>query len=116
MRVGVANIDGQRIPPLLLEDGSETMFNLGKRLIPTGRVPLVASVYHRCTNAIRIGLQFLKAIGLRAKIALTEYILLIALNGDHFLPLCGNLQPAGSFAEWTGDIARPCSHQLKSSF
>src|SRR6266487_3675170 len=109
MRVRVADIDGQRIAPILLKDRHQSTFDLCKSIIPTYLHPLVTLAHHWLANAIWIGMQFFETIGFRANIAMAENILSISANGYDLTTMRFNLQSTCGFTKRTCCVTDLCA-------
>ena len=109
MGVRIADVDCERITPLLLKQGNEPALDLSESIFPAHIQPLVAPAQHGLSNAVWVGVQFLETVGFRTDIALAEDILTISPDGDNFATPRFDLSSTGCFAKGTGGVADFCS-------
>lgn len=80
------------------------LLDLGEGVVPTGRKPAFSSANQGRAQAVRVGMQFFKAVGFGVEIALAKDIVFVAANREDVFSAGRDLKAAGSLAEWAGDV------------
>ena len=83
MGVRVADVESERVTPILLNNRHQSTFDLSESILPAHSQPLVTPAQHRFSNAVTVGMQFLETVGLRTDVALAENVLTISPDGDN---------------------------------
>jgi len=102
--VGVAEVHGHRVAPVLLEDRQQPAFDLGEGLLPRGRVPLAVALHEGGPEPVGILVQLLEGRPLRADEAGAEDVGAVAADALDGLVDQGDLQATARLAEGAGAV------------
>jgi len=97
----IAGVHADGVVAVLLANGEQSRRDLVVGLIPTDGVPAVRRAPHRLPQPVRIVIQLLEAVGLRADVAVREWIVLVAAHRENRVALDLDREAAGGFAEGT---------------
>ena len=104
--VRVAEVNRQRVVPVLGLHRAEPLGGVGDRLVPRHLLPLpLGGAHHRGTQAVGIVVDVLERKGLGADVPPRERILLVPAHRDDRVGVVElHLEPAHRLAEGAGDV------------
>ena len=111
--LGIAEIDGERVRPVLLADRSETRVDGFERLVPRRLVKGLAAPHQGSADPVGIRFELLERSPLRAQETVTEHVVAIAAHERDGPPLEPQLEPARRLAQMTRAVlgSRCCSRR-----
>jgi hypothetical protein len=102
---GVAEVGGDGLPTVRLDDTGKAAFDFPERLIPAGLAPLVAGPDHRTTEPVRILVQSSEACALGTDVSPRERIVLVPSDGQHLSAVIeGQAQSTYGIADRAGAV------------
>ena len=104
--VRVAEVDGHRVLPVLGDQRREPAVDLLERLVPARLHQLAVAADQRRGQPVRILVELLDPVRLRADEAVAEHVVHVAADRDHLPSLGLDLEAAGGFAERAGPVVR----------
>ncbi len=91
MCIWVADIDGEGIPPTLLQERHQSALDLSERILPAHAQPPVIPTHQWFADTIRIGMQLLETVSFWTDVAMAENVLSISPDGENLAATCFDL-------------------------
>ena len=101
---GVAEVDGDRVAPVLGEHLREAVVDRRERLLPARLDQLAVAAHERLGQAVGVLVKLLQALRLRAEEAAAEDVVGVAADRDDLVAAHRHRQAAGRLAERTGAV------------
>ena len=106
VHVRVAQVEGDRVPAVRLDDPGQPVVHGRERLVPADRLPPVAPAQSRLADPVGVGIQMAEARALRAQVAAAERVVAVAAHAGDLVAVHGQLQPACRLAQRAGGVGQ----------
>jgi hypothetical protein len=110
VRVGIADVDGERVVAVALAQRREPGVDRGERLVPGHFAKAVLGSEQRRAHAIAIPFEVLQRGALRAEVAVAEHVVAVAAHQRDVTTFDVQLEPARRLAEMTRAVRDPRGH------